>query len=444
MTGDGADRGSGSSGRGRKIFRGLAFAVLVLLLLLALGEVAARLFRREDRSFLVPDARLGYVNEPGFDGRWGVTRRVSVRIDGLGFRVAPAREAGPPATQPRRGIRIACLGDSCTFGFDVEATEAYPELLGGLLRASFPDRPVEVFNAGTIGYSTRHGVRLFRERVAPLHPDVVSVAYNVANRVLWLADTTDLEVPTLWTASPIAALARRSELFNWLYDLGLHRFSTRHGAARGWRTDPRPEDDPLHARKVALLAEFERLRPFVSVDEHEEGLRAIAEAARRAGALVVFVTFGENPRVSGPLEEGEARIEEGRLAEAAERIEAYFDTDKSGLAYTNNLDLLANRLLERARRDDPAGAPPPRFPSVRQSLAGILVRTQRAYAAATERAARAAGVPHLDLRSEMNADPSVFLDFTHFGPRGHEIVAHALHRALVEPLRAALSDSRPR
>jgi len=399
----------------------LLFTAVVLVVVLGAAEVLLRVLRREG-SFLGPDSRLGYVNEPGFTGRWGVSRRVSVSIDAYGFRVEKPRRGLAPDVP----LRVACLGDSCTFGFDVEAEEAYPAELGRQLRERL-GHAVEILNAGVIGYSTRHGERLFRERIVPLRPDVVTVAYCVANRILSRPSAPDLSTPTFWTAGPAPALARHSELFELAYDLGLRWFSSR-SADGGWCSDYRRQDDPLFAEKARLVAGFESLRPFVEVDAHGAGLRSIVDEARSRGIRVILLTFGENPVVSGPLEEAELLLEESRHAEAVRAVEAYFDEDKSSLRYQNNLDILANHLRAEALRAlgeevTPGGM---RFPSVRSDLLGVVVRTQRRYASVTERVARETGARHLDLREPMNADPSLFLDWVHFDPRGHRVVAEAL------------------
>ena len=191
----------------RRLRRAL-YSIVVLVIILVLAEVAVRIFRK-DTSFIIPDSRLGYVNQPGFQGSWGKTRKVEVRIDDGGFRVPRNFEGRDPES-----LRIVCMGDSCTFGFDVEAEESYPEKLGELI-----DRKVEIFNAG--GHRlldaargealsrpdrsprSRHRRHLVQHR-QPDHP---------------LPDSPDLSTPTFWTSGPLARIARKSELFNWIYDL---------------------------------------------------------------------------------------------------------------------------------------------------------------------------------------------------------------------------------
>ncbi len=436
---------SSAAPRRRSLWRRAAFSVAVFVVALGGLEVVARVVRDDD-AFLVPDPRLGYANEPGFDGRFGVTTRTRVRIDASGFRVPvderSSETSGNVTREDQRPWRIVCLGDSCTFGFDVEAREAYPELLEARLQEKAGARGVEVFNAGVIGYSTRHGRRLLEERILPLRPDVVTIAYNVANRVIRLENPAPGELAHERTGGgPIVRLARYSELVDWAYDLGLRWFSSRHRGGE-WLASYDRNDDPLFVEKQRMVAEFDRLQPFVPVAEHEAALDAMVRAARAAGADVVLVSFGENPRLGGPLEEADARLDADEPAAAATAIEAYFDDDKSDLSYQNNLDILANHLRGVARREAglESGRGELRFPSRRPTLQGIVIRTQRRYVAAADRVAARHGARHLDLRESMNEQPRWFLDFVHFGTKAHAHVAERLAPVVAEML--SMDESR--
>lgn len=426
--------------RRRGFLRRVLFSVVVFAVALGVFEVVARVVRSDD-AFLVPDPRLGYANEPGFDGRFGVSTSTRVRIDASGFRVRvdePASKTSTITSESERPWRIVCLGDSCTFGFDVEARDAYPELLEERLAEMLAPRGVEVLNAGVIGYSTRHGRRLLEERILPLRPDVVTIAYNVANRVLRRTDPAPGGFAHEEAGGGfMVRLARYSELVDWAYDLGLRWFSSKHRGGE-WVANYDRNDDPLFVEKQRLVADFDRLQPFVPVAEHEAALDAMVRAARAAGASVVILSFGENPRLGGPLEEADRRLEAGDPSGAAAAVESYFDDDKSDLAYQNNLDILANHLRSVARREAglEGGRGELRFPSRRPSLQGIVIRTQRRYVAAAERVASRRGARHLDLRDSMNEHPQWFLDFVHFDQEAHAHVAEKLAAVVAATLQS--------
>lgn len=138
--------------------RRLVFALVPLLALLLVAELAIRLVRaplhfgsfRSLRTDLmqrnypaVLDPRLGYVPKPGFqsrDNHWGTM----VTIDADGNR---SNGRTPP---PGERV-IACVGDSFTFGDEVDDDAAWPSCLEAVLQ-----QPVE--NGGVFGYSLTQAV----------------------------------------------------------------------------------------------------------------------------------------------------------------------------------------------------------------------------------------------------------------------------------------------
>ncbi len=84
----------------------------------------------------------------------------------------------PPAPPP--GVtRVACVGDSITFGHGVEDDETYPAVLQQLLRRD--GGAFDVLNAGVQGYDAPRCYTLMQERVLPMHPDVVAICVGVCD-----------------------------------------------------------------------------------------------------------------------------------------------------------------------------------------------------------------------------------------------------------------------
>lgn len=111
--------------------------------------------------------RLATELTPGFNGRSYGTR---VKINRQGFRGDEI-----VATPSNGTFRIACVGDSVTFGMGVEASDAWPAALAAhvLPPAGF-DR-AEVINAGVPGYNLQQVVECIRTRILALDPHVVVV-----------------------------------------------------------------------------------------------------------------------------------------------------------------------------------------------------------------------------------------------------------------------------
>ena len=87
-----------------------------------------------------------------------------IALNHEGFRSAPF------APEKRPGVlRIACIGDSWTFGMNVEQNLTYPARVDALLTQQSPlAAGVEVMNFGVLGYSSFQGLQLLKTRVLDL------------------------------------------------------------------------------------------------------------------------------------------------------------------------------------------------------------------------------------------------------------------------------------
>ena len=137
----------------------------------------ARMLQNEPAMFRPSDV-LPYELRPGYVGRLKRGQYdVGIRIDGQGYR---SPEFSPDAKRP---VRILAVGDSFTFGWGVEAEEAYPQRLERLLAAQF-GADVEVINAGfAAGYSPDTYYLFLKKRGMLLNPDLIVVGFFVGNDI---------------------------------------------------------------------------------------------------------------------------------------------------------------------------------------------------------------------------------------------------------------------
>lgn len=165
------------------IRRGLLSPLLLLaslLLALLAAEGALRLLAPQillqDPDAFDHDPVLGGRLRPGFEGRFSSpeydTRWV---INASGHR---GDRAGPRV--PGR-FRVAAVGDSFTFGYGVEAEEAWPARLSSLLPRR-GDATAEVINLGIGGYGTVQEVTWLAENLeSALDPDLVILGFYPGN-----------------------------------------------------------------------------------------------------------------------------------------------------------------------------------------------------------------------------------------------------------------------
>lgn len=171
-----------------------------------------------------------------------------------GFRGLPVSAEKPPGT-----LRIIAIGDSNTFGWDVDDGANWPAQLQALFAAT---RPTEVINAGVWGYTSFQGERRFKE-LTSLNPDIVLISFggNDAHQV----------------TVPDAEYVRRHDRIDRL-SRATRTLRLAQLAVAAW--------DRIEGVTGAAGA----LGPRVSVDDYAAHLRAIADEGRARGIRVVLLT----------------------------------------------------------------------------------------------------------------------------------------------------------
>jgi lysophospholipase L1-like esterase len=205
--------------------------------------------------------------------RWEVT------LDAEGF-----RDGELAASKSEDAFRIVCLGDSWTFGANVDDAATYPRRLADRLGRAFPHGRFEVRNLGVMGYSSHQGLELLRRRALALQPDVVVLGFAMNDSKV--AGYRDEEV----TARP-APWARRLERGA----EHLETFKLLRYVAQRIRYVPRSPSEELRRAEAAGsrageaawagLAEWTR----VPLDRYEANVRAMIDAAGERGAEVVLL-----------------------------------------------------------------------------------------------------------------------------------------------------------
>ena len=95
-------------------------------------------------------------------------QQIFVQTNGDGLRTEYDRQRFQQAE-----TRIACLGDSFTFGYGVQGKDSYPVRLQQALRSQLGQESVAVLNAGVVSYSPLLEDRLLRRVVSHYDPQLV-------------------------------------------------------------------------------------------------------------------------------------------------------------------------------------------------------------------------------------------------------------------------------
>lgn len=367
----------GSAGRGAgpsRIHRvaaniGLATVSAALFLLLLEGGLrlydllrGAPLLQQDPATTLFePHPYLPTMLRPSSHYRDGDT---SGEINSLGFR-GPERSASKaPGT-----FRVICVGGSTTFGAGIRGDDrTYPAFLGTRLEEAWPERRVEVWNAGVPGYTTAENAIYLSLRVIDFSPDLIVLyeGYNDFKPNRYPAFRSDY---AHWRDR--ARVPQRSPLES------LRLYAKLHYLAQRWLADPEAEvRDPTSGEKLrrhdnvgeAGLAAFER------------NLRSMVAVSRAAGAEVALATYAH------PC--------------TAENLERRPDLFVYLPRFQPNLT----------------------FAGVRDAF--------RRYNDAIRNVARAEGAVLADAELEIPADPALFVDHVHFNARGAELFAGVVAAAI--------------
>lgn len=367
-----------------------SFFVLVPLGAAVLGlagvELALRLVRPvpyapEHNMVFDPDPDTGYRLRPGGFARFG--NGAHGVASGQGFR---NREVGPKAPG---AFRILAVGDSFTEGAGVEAEEAWPQVVEGLLSRRAPRR-VEVVNAGVGGWDPFQYAQFFEKRGLALEPDLVVVGFFVGND----AYSRFLTVESLWTAvggrRVTREAARRSSIRLAVFlQEHLHLARALRGRPPGFAPRRSCEDfSPwlLEAGAERLENHLKRsperdARARPNVDQ----ILRIRFLARGAGVPVVVALFPEESQVHAALR---ARLLAGREAGAYD------------------FEMPQAMLREMFAAED---------------------------------------VPVVDLLADFRRDPGCpYMNDAHWNPVGHTLAARVLADALLPLVPPAQGSARPR
>ncbi|MDA1264138.1 MAG: SGNH/GDSL hydrolase family protein [Planctomycetota bacterium] len=162
----------------RNLKKKLLISATTLCVAFVIGELVARAiepgpFSLWDKNPYVhyDDARA-YRHRADFEGRWDgtwyQTNSLGLRGGDLALTFAPSE------------LRVACVGDSCTFGKGVLEEHTWPRQLERLMQDEVgSDRRVVVANLGINGYSGVTYRRIFEDLSDQVRPNLVVVGYNL-------------------------------------------------------------------------------------------------------------------------------------------------------------------------------------------------------------------------------------------------------------------------
>ncbi len=274
----------------------LIFSVVTLLLCFFLLEIGLRI-----AGFQAEKSALDLFNGDTVNVQWtlrGLTRDPDLPWSWIpapgGYAAIPAHNHFTYNAMGFRGplfnlqkdsntIRILCLGDSCTLGWDAPDSGTYPAIMRKMVDTYMPGN-YEVINAGVSGYSSYQGLFSLTHRLAKLTPDILIVSFNwndhgEATRTSDSGDKLSTRIPDKsmpsnnWVTH-LQAMAGKSLTYQMLRK-GLLRIKYRDQTAPGKR----------HNTFI----------PRVSLTDYRKNLEKMAQYASRHNIRIIFFTQIANP-----------------------------------------------------------------------------------------------------------------------------------------------------
>jgi len=205
-----------------------------------------------------------------------------IALNEEGFRSATF--SGPA----RSGVlRIACIGDSWTFGMNVNQDESYPARVDALLTQQSPPRATEVMNFGVLGYTSFQGLQLLKTRVLDLRPDVLVIGFGMNDSDVAGYRDKDVvtERPPSWRDRVKSVTSHSESLAVLKYSaqaLRFHLQNTGDFLKAGAKADQGKSNDTVNYDEMEAWTR-------VSPRDYERNLREMIALARGRGARVVLL-----------------------------------------------------------------------------------------------------------------------------------------------------------
>jgi lysophospholipase L1-like esterase len=206
-----------------------------------------------------------------------------VSINSLGFRGTEFNREKDPSV-----FRIVCLGDSWTFGANVDQQDSYPQRLSALLKQQYPQADFEVLNLGVFAYSSYQGLLLLKKEIGRLQPDILLIGFGMNDSSV--AGYRDKDTST--QAKPQTVGKKVRGILESVELLRLLQYAVKIAQYKPWtigdymkKVAPLAgtQDEVWIGRAAAEFADYKNLEPYtrVSPPDYEANIREMVQLAER-------------------------------------------------------------------------------------------------------------------------------------------------------------------
>src|SRR3990172_680899 len=193
-------------------------------------------------------------------------------------------------------FRILSLGDSWTFGANVDQENAYPQRLEVLLKEDFPWEDFEVLNLGVFAYSSHQGLELLRRMANEMAPDFVLIGFGMNDASV--AGYRDKDMSRYQVQSAMRKKAVRVlekievyKLLRYLSQVMRHKPGTIGEYMQKVAASAGTEAEAWIGGMGNESADYEKLEQYtrVSPSDYEKNIVSMIRLARAHGAGVILL-----------------------------------------------------------------------------------------------------------------------------------------------------------
>jgi lysophospholipase L1-like esterase len=195
-------------------------------------------------------------------------------------------------TEKRPGaLRILGIGDSWTFGANVDQSEAYPQILSSLLGQEFSTADFEVLNLGVFAYTSHQGLLLLKTQALDLDPDIVLIGFGMNDASV--AGYRDKDLTDHGPSLPGRILENIEvyELYQYLAQIANYKYGSIGMYMRKVAEVVGTPDEAWIGREGHEQADYDSLESYTRVSpiEYEKNIKEMIDLARNEGAEVILL-----------------------------------------------------------------------------------------------------------------------------------------------------------
>lgn len=165
---------SKNSKRNRQLFYAIVLLCAIMLSLLTLEYIT--------RIMSNPSVKPTQLSIESFDPylQNKPTKDRNIHINNIGFRGDDL-----PPEKKENVFRIFAVGGSTVLSSIVPYEKSHMKILENMLQKKYPDKKIEIYNAGENGYTTKHILILYLFKIKYLKPDLIITwnGFNDLNRI---------------------------------------------------------------------------------------------------------------------------------------------------------------------------------------------------------------------------------------------------------------------